>query len=83
VALLSSRKKKAAPKRAAPKRTEYEPSHFVWLQKYNGEPRQPALVLYGADADNMLVVYVTPTLKKGDTGRRDVPYSIIEGRITP
>lgn len=83
MAVLSTKKKKPVPK--APKRAikhVYEPSQFVWLQKYNGEPRQPALVLYAEDVHGMLVVYVTPK-KQGDTGRRDVPSSTIEGMITP
>jgi hypothetical protein len=63
-----------------PKRAVYEPSHFVWLHKFNGAPRQPALVLYEEDEHGIVTVYVTPT-EKGDTGRRGVPYAIIEGRI--
>jgi len=83
MAVLSSKKKKpakpapAAPKRVAPKRVVYEPSHFVWLKK----PRQPALVLYG-EKNGVIVVFVTP-VETGDTGRREVTYDAIEGRILP
>lgn len=86
MAVLSSKKKakpaakKAAPKpsKPAPKHVQYEPSHFVWLA--DGHKRKPALVLWG-EKDGVIVVYVTPTETKGDTGRREVPYSAIEGFI--
>jgi len=87
MAILSSKPKKKPASTGldkhrdpSPKRTVYEPSHFVWLHKWQGEPRQPALVLYG-EQDGVIVVYVTPK-EKGDTGRRAVPYTTIEGRIT-
>lgn len=92
MALLSAKKKaktKAAPpaKKAAPPakkavvppREVYEPSHFVWLKANGRVQRQPALVLWG-EKNGVIVLYVTPT-GDGDTGRREVPYNAIEGRI--
>jgi hypothetical protein len=81
MAVLSSKKKKqpVPSKKKLPMRVGYEPSDFVWF-KPNKDPRVPALVLYGEDTEGFLIIYVKPT-SKGDTGRRDVHYNKIEGRI--
>lgn len=52
----------------------------MWLHPQFGEPRQPALVLYGEDTKGLIILYVTPNVK-GDTGRREVPVTAIEGYI--
>lgn len=64
----------------APSKPRYEPSHFVWLRPWRGEPRQPALVLYEENIQGVIVLYVTPKTN-GDTGRREVPVMEIEGFV--
>lgn len=81
--VLSSKGKATKPEKlpaSVPSKPRYEPSHFVWLRPWRGEARQPALVLYEANAQGVIVLYVTPKTT-GDTGRREVPVMEIEGFI--